>query len=259
MDFSERIARREAGYRAVTAYLTLPADQSRWPGERDHDHTDPPVETRRARVGIIDRHLISREGLAAVLAADPFVVVAGITDSPENAVNGWATRPDVVLLGTHQNLAVDLAAVHDLMNRMPEANGRILLLRRTTTNREATEALAGGVRGCVAPDIGAAQLGLAIRIVFDGGVVFSPAPPRGERAIATPLTHTAEVPPDQANLTDRERMVLSLLAQGMSNSDMARELFLAEATVKKYLAQAMRKIDQPDRLRAGLYSYRHGM
>ncbi|MFC7327013.1 response regulator transcription factor [Marinactinospora rubrisoli] len=66
-----------------------------------------------------------------------------------------------------------------------------------------------------------------------------------------------EISPEEAGLNDRERDVLRLLGAGYTNRQIARELHLAEPTVKKYLSRAMRKIDQPDRLRAGLYAYRH--
>lgn len=69
----------------------------------------------------------------------------------------------------------------------------------------------------------------------------------------------AEPPPQQCGLTGRERDVLAQLARGLSNAEIARELALAEATVKKHLTQAMRKTGQSDRLRAALYAHRHGL
>ncbi|WP_462203103.1 response regulator transcription factor [Frankia sp. CcWB3] len=167
------------------------------------------------------------------------------------------SRPRVLLLGLAGDLATDLAAVRRLRaeaDRIPIT--RVLLLRPLATCAELTQILTTGASGAVLPDTPPADLAHAVTIAALGGVVFLPAPP--PTGVPGPPVQ-AELPPQVLGLTSRERAVLGQLARGLSNAEIACELALAEATVKRYLTGAMRKIGQPDRLRAGLYAYRHGL
>ncbi|WP_326595817.1 response regulator transcription factor [Streptomyces sp. NBC_01803] len=212
------------------------------------------------RVFLIAHRPVVGAGLRSVLAASPDIVVVGGTSDPTSAY-GAVRRvgPDVILLGPGASLAHDLAAVARLRGSQGTDGPRVLLLRRAEGPAEAAQVLLAGASGCVSLDLAEDRLIAAVTLAAAGGTVFLPAPPSARTHPASLVGHAAEPPPQHCGLTDRERDVLAQLARGLSNAEIGRELALAEATVKKHLTQAMRKIGQSDRLRAALYAHRHGL
>ncbi|MFF4379926.1 LuxR C-terminal-related transcriptional regulator [Kitasatospora sp. NPDC001547] len=216
--------------------------------------------TAAARVFLVERHPVTSAGLRSVLATAPGLTVVGSTGDRLRAVPAVRrTAPDVVLLGRGASLEEDLAAVVALRGPDGAPDARVLLLRRAESTAEASRMLLAGAGGCFPLDLAGERIIGAVQLAAAGGSVFLPAPPSARIHPAAPARHLGELPPQQAGLTEREREVLVKLGQGLSNAEIGRELALAEATVKKHLTQAMRKIGQPDRLRAALYAHRHGL
>ncbi|MFE4971612.1 LuxR C-terminal-related transcriptional regulator [Kitasatospora sp. NPDC056651] len=216
--------------------------------------------TASARVFLVERHSVASAGLRSVLATAPGLTVVGSTGDPLRAVAAVRrTAPDVILLGCGTDLEEDLAAVVALRGPDGAPGARVLLLRRAESTAEASRMLLAGAGGCFPLDLAGERIIGAVQLAAAGGSVFLPAPPPARIHAAAPARHLGEPPPQQAGLTGREREVLVKLGQGLSNAEIGRELALAEATVKKHLTQAMRKIGQPDRLRAALYAHRHGL
>ncbi|MFF7534398.1 response regulator transcription factor [Streptomyces bobili] len=212
------------------------------------------------RVFLAERHPVASAGLRSVLNADPDTAVVGSSgDVPRLAEALRRVRPDVVLLGRGGTLAEDLALLALL--RAPEVvpDARFLLLRRAESTAEASRIVLAGASGCFPLDLPEDRIIKAVAIAGAGGSVFLPAPPAARVAVAGPAPDTSEPLPQQCGLTHRESEVLTQLAAGLSNAEIGRELALAEATVKKHLTSAMRKIGQSDRLRAALYAHRHGL
>ncbi|MFD8154391.1 response regulator transcription factor [Streptomyces sp. NPDC059720] len=219
-------------------------------------HRPAPV----TRVFLAERHPVASAGLRSVLNADPDTVVVGSSgDVLRLADTLRRVRPDVVLLGRGGTLAEDLALVARLRapDVVPEA--RFLLLRRAESTAEASRVVLAGASGCFPLDLPEDRIIKAVGIAGAGGTVFLPAPPPARVVAANLAVDTAEPLPQHCGLTHREREVLAQLAAGLSNAEIGRELALAEATVKKHLTSAMRKIGQSDRLRAALYAHRHGL
>ncbi|MFD7137432.1 response regulator transcription factor [Streptomyces sp. NPDC059894] len=219
-------------------------------------HRPSPV----TRVFLAERHPVASAGLRSVLNADPGTAVVGSSGDPLRLPDALRrVRPDVVLLGRGGTLAEDLAVVARL--RAPEVvpDARVLLLRRARSTAEASRMLLAGASGCFPLDLPEDRIVQAVAVAGAGGSVFLPAPPPARVQVAHLAGDAAEPLPQHCGLTDRERQVLAQLAQGLSNAEIGRELALAEATVKKHLTNAMRKIGQSDRLRAALYAHRHGL
>ncbi|MEU6971821.1 response regulator transcription factor [Kitasatospora aureofaciens] len=216
--------------------------------------------TAHTRVFLVERHSVASAGLRSVLATAPGLTVVGSTGDPRHAVAAvHRTAPDVVLLGRGASLEEDLAAVVSLRGPDGAPDTRVLLLRRAESTAEASRMLLAGAGGCFPLDLAGERIIGAVQLAAAGGSVFLPAPPPARIHATAPARHLGELPPQQAGLTEREREVLVKLGHGLSNAEIGRELALAEATVKKHLTQAMRKIGQPDRLRAALYAHRHGL
>ena len=218
------------------------------------------VAAAGTRIFLIERHPVASAGLRTVLGAEPGLRVVGSSAEPLRALDAVRrTRPDVVLLGSGGSLGDDLTAVLQLRGPEGHPDARVLLLRRVESTAEASRMMLAGASGCFPLDLAEDRIIGAVRLAAAGGSVFLPAPPSARCQPAAPPGDTAELLPEDCGLTGREREVLAQLARGLTNAEIGRELALAEATVKKHLTQAMRKIGQSDRLRAALYAHRHGL
>lgn len=164
--------------------------------------------------------------------------------------------PEVVILG-EADWCQDTTHVIQQLRIGRQSSGRphVLLMRDVKTPGEAMQIMATGAQGYVPSYVDGSQLASALVILGAGGQALLP----GLATSASPDAGSAESDPDAAGLTQREFSVLSALGRGLSNSEIAKELKVSEATVKKHLSSAMRKVGQRDRLRAGLYAYRHGV
>ncbi|WP_310723154.1 response regulator transcription factor [Streptomyces sp. N2A] len=216
----------------------------------------PPVQPV-VRVMLVAEQSVTRAGLRSILTAAPELRVVSSFGNPKKAIEASREeQPEVILVGTREGLTADAAAAQRLVSVNGAPGAKAILLHPAETSVEVSQVLTGGVHGCIDPAVDEEQIIRAVTTVALGGAVFLPAP----KVQPVELTLAIDGPsPGEASLTERERAVLGKLARGLSNAEIATELFLAEATVKKHLTQAMRKIGQPDRLRAGLYAYQHGI
>ncbi|MFC8507875.1 LuxR C-terminal-related transcriptional regulator [Streptomyces sp. NPDC057411] len=217
-----------------------------------------------ARVLLAGGHPIALAGLRSVLDSaqgEGLRVVGAVRDQWQALREMPRYRPDVVLLGASESLHKDLATVRSLRRSKGVAEARIVLLRKPESASQVTRMLRAGVSGAFPLDQDPSCVVRAISVVAAGGSIFLPAPLEDDGFADGP--HPAEdpneLPVDEAELTDRERAVLAQLARGLSNAEIGRELSLSVATVKKYMTGAMRKIRQPDRLKAALYALRQGL
>ncbi len=209
------------------------------------------------RVMLVAEQSVTRAGLRSILTAAPELRVVSSFGNPKKAIEASREeQPEVILVGTREGLTADAAAAQRLVSVNGAPGAKAILLHPAETSVEVSQVLTGGVHGCIDPAVDEEQIIRAVTTVALGGAVFLPAP----KVQPVELTLAIDGPsPGEASLTERERAVLGKLARGLSNAEIATELFLAEATVKKHLTQAMRKIGQPDRLRAGLYAYQQGI
>ncbi|MDT9686615.1 response regulator transcription factor [Streptomyces sp. TRM76323] len=215
----------------------------------------------RARILLAGIHAIPLAGLRTVLdgaRGEGLQVVGAVREHEHALAEAGRYRPDLILLGATDDFRRDLTVVRSLRRSRGAADTRIVLLRRADDAAQVSRMLKAGVSGAFPLDQDAQCVVRALAIVSAGGSIFLPAPVGEGRDAPDPLeTHEPAV--HDVSLTTRERDVLSLLARGLSNAEIGRELSLSVPTVKKHLTQVMRKIRQPDRLRAALYAHRQGL
>lgn len=211
--------------------------------------------TEPIRVVVADDHPVVREGLRSFLSSRPGIDVVGEAGSADEVVAAARDlTPDVVL--------VDLMMPGDgieAIRRLAElpAPPRSLVLTSFVGDDKALPALRAGAAGYLLKDVDPADLEAAIRTVHRGGTVLGPTvAPR----VLDHATSTRPADDDRiAELTPREREVLTLLGQGMSNRQIADALYVAEKTVKTHMSSILTKLRVHDRTQAALYAVRHGV
>lgn len=201
------------------------------------------------RILIADDHPIVRQGLRTFLDIQPGLsVVAEARDGDEALALIAAHEPDVVLLDLKMPGSDGLTVLSRLARS--DHTAKVVVLTSVTEASRVGEAVASGAAGFLYKDIDPESLAQAIRSVADGQVIFA------REAVAA---MTAPEPGPAAALTAREREVLALVAAGRSNREIARQLSVAEKTVKTHLSSLFRKLGVADRTQAALYAVAHGL
>jgi DNA-binding NarL/FixJ family response regulator len=206
------------------------------------------------RVVIADDQALVRAGFRMILTADGIDVVAEAEDGAEAAEAVRRTHPDVVLLDIRMpNMDGIEAARRILAGDNPP---RVIMLTTFDLDNYVYTALGLGASGFLLKDVTPEYLVAAIRIVRDGDALLAPSITRRlvER-FAKPEPRESPSHRDLAALTPREREVLTLIAQGLSNVEIAGRLFLSEATVKTHVARILAKLGLRDRVQAVVVAY----
>ena len=219
----------------------------------------------RIRVLIADDQRVVREGLGMLVSLIDEVEVVGSASNGAEAVRlADAHRPDVILMDLRMPDVDGVAATADLRERLPGA--RVLVLTTYADDTAILSALRAGAVGYLTKDASAEQIETAIRAVHAGQTHLDPAVQA--RLVATVTSEGPPGPaPDQAGragpppagLTSREAEVLTLLASGLSNAEIAQRLFLSNATVKTHINRIFAKTGARDRAQAVRYAYQHGL
>jgi DNA-binding NarL/FixJ family response regulator len=211
------------------------------------------------RVLIADDQRVVREGLALVLGLLPDVEVVGTACDGDEAVAMAADLlPDIVLMDLRMPRRDGVEATRLLRERVPET--KVVVLTTYADDRSVITALRAGARGYLTKDAGGAEICQALRQVLDNRAVIDPAVQHHViDAIATGSPAQHWQPPHPAGLTPREAEVLSLIATGMSNSQIAAQLVVSEGTVKSHINHLLAKIDARDRAQAVTFAYLHGL
>jgi DNA-binding NarL/FixJ family response regulator len=212
------------------------------------------------RVLIVDDQMMVREGFSVLLNAQQDIEVVG------EAVDGFgaieqvaALRPDVVLMDIRMPGLNGLEATREIM--AADAGARVLVLTTFDLDEYVYQALRAGASGFLLKDASARQLADAVRIVADGEALLAPTVTK--RLIATFSEMEASRlgaprPPSQervGDLTERETEVLVLVAQGLSNAEIAAHLIVAESTVKTHVSRVLVKLGLRDRTQAAVFAY----
>jgi DNA-binding NarL/FixJ family response regulator len=212
------------------------------------------------RVLIADDQRVVREGLTLVLGLLPDVDVVGTaSDGAEAVALAGDLRPDVVLMDLRMPRCDGVEATRLLRDREPGI--KVVVLTTYSDDRSVLEALRAGARGYLTKDAGGAEIRQALQRVLDDQAVIDPAVQHHLLdAIATAPSAQSQLNarlPD--GLTRREAEVLSLIAAGLSNTEIADRLVISEGTVKSHINRVFAKIDARDRAQAVAYAYRHGL
>ena len=222
--------------------------------------TDAPI-----RVLVVDDHTLFRRGLTALLAGEArFAVVGQAGDAGEAQRQAAALQPDVILLDNHLPGVNGVDALAGLREVAPQA--RVLMLTVSEDERDLAAALRGGALGYLLKTADSDLLASAIERAMQGASTISPemtgklvAAYRG--AAAAPVdSEAAPAPPSPIEqLSPRERDILRGIARGASNKEIARELGIAETTVKIHVQHVLRKLGFSSRVQAAVAATAHGL
>lgn len=201
---------------------------------------------------LVDDHQVVRRGLRTFLEVqDDIEVVGEAADGAEAVERTAALDPDVVLMDLKMPKVDGIEALRLL--REQGSTAKVLIVTSFTEHRTMVPALRAGAAGYVYKDVDPEALAGAIRSVHAGHVLLQP-----ELAAAL-LAEAVPAPPQGrgGTLTDREREVLSHIADGRSNREIARSLHLSEKTVKTHVSNILMKLDVADRTQAALWAVRN--
>ena len=206
----------------------------------------------RIRVLLVDDHGVVREGLRSFLdLLDDIEVVGDAEDGSAAIAAARRLEPDVILMDLLMPNMDGLTAIGRIKLEMPDI--QIVAMTSFLEEEKVTSALEAGASGYLLKDARADDVAAAIRDAHRGEVHLDPA---AARLLAQRLRNRA---PDTTAepLTDREREVLSLLARGMSNKDIAASLFITERTARTYVSNILGKLGLASRTQAALYAVEH--
>jgi len=210
------------------------------------------------RVLVVDDHTLFRRGLIALLAGDcRFEIVAEAGDANEAHRRAADTQPDVVLLDNHMPGVSGVDALAGFKDAAPQA--RVLMLTVSEDERDLAAALRGGACGYLLKTMDSDMLAAAIQRTMVGDSVVSPEMTsklvsafQARQSDAAPAPPAADPDPIHS-LSPREREILALIAKGASNKEVARDLGIAEATVKIHVQHILRKLNLSSRVQAAVY------
>ncbi|MGX1547720.1 response regulator [Streptomyces adustus] len=206
------------------------------------------------RVLLVDDHQVVRRGLRTFLEVQEDIEVVGeAADGAEGVDRAEELTPDIVLMDVKMPGMDGVEALRRLRELANPA--RVLIVTSFTEQRTVVPALRAGAAGYVYKDVDPDALAAAIRSVHAGHVLL-----QSEVAAALLSQEEANSPQGRGgSLTDREREVLGLIADGRSNREIARALVLSEKTVKTHVSNILMKLDLADRTQAALWAVRHGV
>jgi DNA-binding NarL/FixJ family response regulator len=208
------------------------------------------------RVLIVDDQRVVREGLATIVGGLPDTDVVGLAADGSEAVElVAATAPDVVLMDLRMPKMDGVEATRAIRRQHPESV--VVVLTTFADDDSIVAALSAGAAGYLTKDASREDIRRAIEAAAAGQSVLDPAAQAALVHAAVSGSGAARTLPD--GLTEREGEVLVLLAEGLSNSEIAARLFVAEATVKTHINRIFAKTQSRDRAQATVYAHSHGL
>lgn len=207
------------------------------------------------RILIADDHPLFREGVAQSLASEPGFAVVGQAGSGEEAFGMVADLlPDVLLLDVTMPGDGGIVTAGKVAAAWPVV--RIMMLTVSEDQDTLMAALKAGARGYVLKGVTARDLVNAVRVVAGGDIYISPALAGG---ILFELTASKQTNDPLTTLTERERDILGLVAEGLTNREIGERLHLAEKTIKHYMTNVLQKLHVRSRVEAALLAQKHGL
>jgi DNA-binding NarL/FixJ family response regulator len=210
---------------------------------------------------IVDDQALVRTGFRMILDAEEDIDVAGeAADGQEAIAEVQRLRPDVVLMDVRMPVMDGIEATRRLLADAG-TEAKVVMLTTFDMDEYVYDALRAGASGFLLKDVPPEQLVTGIRAVANGDALLAPAITRRviEEFVRRPPTALQTVPPELAELTARELEVLKLLARGLSNAEIAKELFVSDTTVKTHVAHVLMKLGVRDRVQAVVVAYETGL
>lgn len=236
--------------------------------------SDTENESRPIRVLIVDDQQLVRSGFAMMLSVEDDIDVVGEAADGSRALElARLHRPDLILMDVQMPVMDGIEATRVVVD---EALAKVVILTTFDRDDYLFDALRAGASGFLLKNAGPEQLLEAIRAVADGHALLAPEVTRRVIAAMTAgagpspdrVTHGEPGPgsgahgirtPAGEHLTEREAEVLTLVARGLSNAEIARELFLGEATIKTHVSNCLSKLQVRDRVQLVVYAFEHGL
>ncbi len=213
---------------------------------------------RAIRVLVADDQRVVREGLGTLLRLLTGVEVVGTAaDGHEAIALAIQLRPDVVLMDLRMPHCDGVEATRRL--RELDASIKVLVLTTYADDRSVIDALRAGARGYLTKDVGPEEIRESLERVTRGQAAIDPAVQQYLLDAITSSPPRADPSPLPGGLTAREAEVLSLIAQGLSNAEIASQLMVSETTVKSHINHLFAKTGVRDRAQAVTYAYQHGL
>jgi DNA-binding NarL/FixJ family response regulator len=212
------------------------------------------------RVALVDDQAMVRAGFRMILESESEITVVGEAGDGREAIDLIArSQPDVVLMDVRMPVMDGIDATRHLT--ASDSSARVLILTTFDLDDYVYAALRAGASGFLLKDAPAEQLINAVRVIAAGDALLAPSVTRLliEEVSRRPAVDATVVAPGLADLTDRELEVLRLMARGLSNAEIASQLFLGEATVKTHVGRVLTKLDLRDRVQAVVVAYESGL
>jgi DNA-binding NarL/FixJ family response regulator len=212
------------------------------------------------RVAVADDQALVRSGFAVLLRSAPDIEVVGEAANGREAVElARAARPDVVLMDIRMPEMDGLEATGLITADSPET--RVLILTTFDLDEYVFQALRAGASGFLLKDTRPEELLAAVRVLADGEALLAPTITRRliEQFVAQPVAAVPQPTRALESLTERELEVLSVVARGLSNAEIATELFMSHATAKTHVSRLLTKLDARDRAQLVMIAYEVGI
>ncbi|MGX5213812.1 response regulator [Streptomyces violaceus] len=212
------------------------------------------------RVLIVDDQAMVRQGFTVLLGIQPDMEVVGEAREGREAIAKAAeTAPDVVLMDIRMPGVGGIEATELITAAHPDI--KVLVLTTFDLDEYVYDALRAGASGFLLKDASSEQLAEAVRVVAAGEALLAPVITRKLIAEFSRLDDRPRAPLKEriGDLTERETEVLALIAQGLSNGEIARHLFVAEQTVKTHVGRILVKLGLRDRTQAAVFAYESGL
>ncbi|AXY25446.1 DNA-binding response regulator [Suicoccus acidiformans] len=206
------------------------------------------------RVLLIDDHEMVRLGVSAYLAAqDDIEVIAEADNGLVGYHKALELKPDIILMDLVMDTMDGIESTQKILAEWPEA--KIIIVTSFIDDEKVFPALEAGAKSYILKTSSAKEIAEAIRATYGGDEVIGPEV--SEKVLNR--DSQAQQPQLHDQLTGRELEVLSLLADGMSNQEIADELFITLKTVKTHVSNILSKLEVSDRTQATIYAYQHGL
>ncbi|WP_062643510.1 response regulator [Streptomyces maremycinicus] len=210
------------------------------------------TEQNPIRVFLLDDHEVVRRGLTDLLDAEPDISVIGDAGTVDHALaRGPALRPDVAVLDVRLPDGDGISVCRELRSRMPEL--ACLMLTSFDDEEALLDAIMAGASGYVLKQIKGSDLVSAVRTVASGQSMLDPATTaRLMRSLRADPAETPAVPSELASLSPRERDILALIGDGLTNREIGKRLYLSEKTVKNHISRLLAKLGVQRRVQAAV-------
>lgn len=212
------------------------------------------------RVGLADDQSLVRSGFAALLDAEDDMTVVGQVSNGEEAVElAVQEKPDVLLMDIRMPVLDGIEATRRIADYAGLAGVHVIIVTTFELDEYIFDALRAGAAGFLVKDTDAAELIRGVRVVAAGEALLSPAVTRRLISEFAARTRTPRRVAGIGELTAREREVVTLIASGLSNEEIAGQLYVSNSTVKTHVGRAMMKLAARDRAQLVVFAFETGL